>query len=82
MVAVVAELLTVRIMVEAVAREYLDRARTVPVVPIHLADIIMAMVAVVVHVVVATLADIPEAVVPALGQAEVVALWPISTTTQ
>jgi hypothetical protein len=82
MVVVVAELSTAQIMVVVVVREYLARARMVPVGPIHLVDIIMAMVAVVVHVVVATLADIPEVVVPALGQAEVVAHWPISITTQ
>jgi hypothetical protein len=69
-------------MVEAVAREYLDRARTVPVVPIHLADIIMAIVAAVPHVAAAPMADILAEV--ALVPAQVVAVedWPISTTIQ
>jgi hypothetical protein len=82
MVAVVAELLTVRIMAVVVAREYLDRARTVPVVPHHLVDTTMAMVVAVLHVAAYPMADILAEVALVPGQAGAVADWPISTTIQ
>jgi hypothetical protein len=82
MVAAVAELLTVRIMVEAAAREYLDRARTVLVVPHHLVDTTMAMVVAVLHVAAAPMADIPAEVALVPAQVAAVEDWPISTTIQ